>query len=110
MSKAQEEETTEKMIRMPEGLREILRRKKEEDEDARSFSDVLKRDLPVDTESNQLQIPENDMVLVTVDDETHERIHSLAGENISAYEVILHYVAQSDKYVLSKEDNNGDTK
>ena len=105
---AQEKDSPEKMVRMPRNLREMLREMKSEEENCRTYSEVIKQNLPKNTDDARLEIPEDEMVLVTVDEEIHELIHSLTGENITSYEVLLHFVVESEKSALVKPQTNNE--
>ncbi|UBF23084.1 hypothetical protein HCTV-16_gp101 [Haloarcula virus HCTV-16] len=64
-----------------------------------TLSDALRVLLPDDVEEHRMSIPEDEYVSVYVEEDVHGRVNSLAGENITALDVL-------DKHVgdISSED------
>lgn len=56
-----------------------------------SYDDMLEVILPEPTEDNIVARPEEDMVPLSVS-RMHEKTKELAGENVSAHEVIRYYI------------------
>lgn len=64
-----------------------------------TLSDALRVLLPDDLEENQMAMPEEEFVSMYVEEDVHDDVNALAGENITALDVL-------DKYVgdISSED------
>lgn len=64
-----------------------------------TLSDALRVLLPDDVDEHRMEIPEEEYVPLYVEEDVHERVNALAGENITAPDVL-------DKYVgdISSED------
>lgn len=86
-----------KILRLPDWLRDGIRGDKEEDE---TYSDYLDRILPEPSEETVLSQPEEEMSRIRVNEDAHARVHSLAGENVSAAQVVAYYYAEAHETVV----------
>lgn len=86
-----EEDATEydyQQLRIPEYLRESLKEYRDEKDGVNTLSEAILDVLPEDTEINKMEIEENEFVLISVNEDAHNAVHDLAGENITSYTVI----------------------
>lgn len=75
-------------LRIPRYLRSALKEYRDTHEDVNTLSDAILAVLPKDVESNYMEIPEDDFVLISVNEDAHASVHELAGENVTSYTVI----------------------
>lgn len=81
-----------KILRVPLWLREAIKTDKPEDETYSEF--LLGTMLPEPSEETRLSVPEDEMGRLCVNEDAHTRVHELAGENVSAAQVLAHYYAK----------------
>lgn len=91
----EEQEYEYQQLRIPEYLREALKQYRDEKEGVETLSDAILDILPEDTGINKMEIEEDEFVLISVDEEAHESVHDLAGENITSYTVIERFFRDS---------------
>jgi hypothetical protein len=106
------EERNLKGIRVPRDWRQTL--KQAVDGTEYTLSDALRVLLPDDVEAHRMEIPEDEYVSVYVEEDVHEDVNLLAGENVTALDVLDRYLgdvgseairAQLDNE-LSADDND----
>lgn len=107
------EERNLKGIRVPREWRSTLKDAVEGTEF--TLSDALRVLLPDDIENNKMAIPEEEYVSVYVEEDVHEDVNALAGENVTALDVLDNYLGdvssedlreQLDKELTANEDND----
>lgn len=59
-------------------------------EDGETFDEALRRILPEDVEV--VEHPEQEVVGVAVSSETHDKVMTMAGQNVTADEVVNYYI------------------
>jgi len=109
------EERNLKGIRVPREWRSTLKNAVEETE--YTLSDALRVLLPDDVEEERMAIPEEEYVSVYVEEDVHDDVNLLAGENVTALDVLDRYFgdvgsetirAQLDNEVSADENDEND--
>ena len=83
-----EQEYEYQQLRIPQYLREALKDYRDNKEGVETLSEAILDILPEETSINKMEIQEDEFVLISVDEDAHESVHDLAGENITSYTVI----------------------
>ncbi|AGC34471.1 hypothetical protein HVTV1_102 [Haloarcula vallismortis tailed virus 1] len=91
------EERNLKGIRVPRDWRTTL--KEAVDGTEYTLSDALRVLLPDDVDEHRMEIPEDEYVSVYVEEDVHTDVNSLAGENVTALDVLEKYLGE-----ISSED------
>jgi len=77
-------------LRIPRQWRRVL--KEATDETEYTLSDALRVLLPDDLKESRMSIPEREYVSVYVEEDVHGDVNFLAGENVTALDVLEKYV------------------
>lgn len=98
------EERNLKGIRVPRDWRTTLKDAVEGTE--YTLSDALRVLLPDDVDAHRMAIPEDEYVSVYVEEDVHDDVNSLAGENVTALDVLDRYLGDvSPEAISAKLDN-----
>ncbi|AGM11707.1 RadA [Halovirus HCTV-5] len=98
------EERNLKGIRVPRDWRTTL--KEAVDGTEYTLSDALRVLLPDDVEAHRMEIPEDEYVSVYVEEDVHEDVNSLAGENVTALDVLDRYLGDTGSEMIRAQLDN----
>lgn len=76
------------------------------DDSSWTLSDALRVLLPDDVKAHRMEIPEDEYVSLYVEEDVHERVNSLAGENVTAPDVLDKYVGDISSEELHERLEN----
>jgi len=98
------EERNLKGIRVPRDWRTTLKDAVEGTE--YTLSDALRVLLPDDVEAHRMEIPEEEYVSVYVEEDVHDDVNELAGENVTALDVLDRYLGDVRPEAISAQLDN----